>query len=358
MIDNATLRAALARSAFNDSVRVRTWKKLTAQIHFNLDLLLSITTLRDRAKNRGSRLLAEAYGIILDRMNTGLSLGAALEGLAPAEEVLLITGGQESGQLTQTLPLCVELIEAKREILRSLAQALAYPLLLLTMLVILVVTLAVHVMPNIAMLVDPSRLTGAASIMHRWSDWVASPTGAFLGLLLFVLLILSVVSMPFWTGPLRLRVEHLPPWSFYRLVIGSVWLFTVATLMKGGMQLNHILESQLKTPSLSPWLRERVQAVHAEVGLGKGLGEALADSGMRFPDEELVEDLCMYSTLPRFHEHLHAMAHSWLHDGVATITRQAQILNGVCLASIIALLCGVALAVSSLQQQLSTGSGF
>lgn len=357
MIDRTALRLTIARGAFNDSVRIRTWKKLAAQIHFNLDLLLSIVTLRDRAKSKGS-LLQQTYGIILERMNTGLSLGAALEGLVPTEEVLLISGGQESGQLSQTLPLCVELIEAKREILRSLAQALAYPLLLFSMLVILVVTLSVHVMPNISMLVDPSRLTGAAALMHGLSAWVASPVGACAGLFAVTIIFASLVSLPLWTGPLRLRVEYLPPWSFYRLVIGSVWLFTVATLMKGGMQLNHILESQLKTPGLSPWLRERVQAVHEEVALGKGLGEALADSGMRFPDEELVEDLCMYSKLPRFHEHLHAMAQSWLHDGVATITRQAQILNGLCLGGIIALLCGVALAISSLQQQLSTGSGF
>lgn len=357
MIDRQALSLFLARSAFSDAARIRTWRKLAEQVRYNFDLVRSFEVLRDRAKARRSPL-AITFGLVLDRLYTGQALGSALRGLAPAEEVLLIAGGQDSGQLAQTLPLCVDLIEAKREIVGSLVQALAYPALLLGMLVVLVVVIAVHVMPNISMLVDPSRLTGAAATMHALSASIASPAGLVVGVLFGLLLLLSLASLPHWTGPLRLRVENLPPWSFYRLVVGSVWLFTVATLMRGGMQLNQIFEAQLGTTNLSSWLRERVQAVQAEQALGKGLGEALADSGMRFPDEEMVEDLCMYSKLPRFHEQLDSMARDWLVNGVATITRQAKVLNIVCLLAIVGLLCGVALAIGSLQQQLSISGGF
>lgn len=357
MIDRQSLSLVLARRAFSDTARVRTWKKLAEQVRYNFDLVTSFEVLRDRARVRRSPL-AGTFGLILDRMYAGQALGSALRGIVPAEEVLLIAGGQDSGQLAQALPLCVELIEAKREIVGSLVRALAYPALLLVMLVALLVVVAVHVMPNISMLVDPSRLTGAAAAMHHVSAFIASPAGVILGGLLALLLLLSLASLPCWTGPLRLRVETLPPWSLHRLVVGSVWLFTVATLMKGGMQLNQVLEAQLATPGLSPWLRERVQAVHAEQALGKALPEALADAGMRFPDEELVEDLCMYSRLPRFHTQLHAMARDWLASGVTTITRQAQALNVLCLLAIITLLGGVALAIGSLQQQLSISGGF
>lgn len=347
----------LARQAFSPSIRLRTWRKLAAQYRHNLGMVQSIELLRDRARARRS-LTAHTFDVILERMHTGQSLGVALRGLIPPEETLLIAGGDDGAGLADALTLCAGLIEAKREITGALIRELSYPALLVALFLGLLVTIAGYVMPNVSMLFDPALLTGSAATLHGVSTFVASGWGIATLAALVVGLVVAMWSLPTWCGPYRLRVEGLPPWSFYRLIVGSVWLFTTSTLMRSGMQLNHVLESQLTDSTQPPWLLERIRAIHAEVALGKHLGAALADSNMRFPDEELIEDLCIYAELPRFHEQLHTLATEWLTEGVARISQQAKILNVACILGIVALLSGVALAISSLQQQLSTTGGF
>ena len=82
------------------------------------------------------------------------------------------------------------------------------------------------------------------------------------------------------------------------------------------------------------------------------VSEALDDCGFNFPDAELVEDLLIYSTLPGFDTRLYTIAKQWLEQGIERIKTQCKVLNFALLIAIIALLCGIALAVSSLQQQL------
>ena len=346
----------LAKQSFSDKERLRVWRKLSAQIGYNFSLLQSLQILRNRALARRSPL-ASMYDVIITRMHEGKALGEALDGFIPPSESLLISSGQHTASLDQSLSLCCELIEAQIKIKNSIVSALAYPALLFSMFCALLAAVSFYVLPSIGEIVDPDSLEGAARTFFAVAAFVASPVGMSLFVLFVVGVLCALAALPYWTGNYRLKVEACPPFSFYRLVIGSVWLYTVATLMRSGMQLNHVLEAQIRNPNLQPYLRERVEAVRQEVAMGKGFGQSLADTGMSFPDAELVDDLCVYSALPKFHEHMQTMAHEWLQEGTNIISRQSHILNAILILFITVLLAGVALSIGSLQQQLSTSTG-
>lgn len=345
-----------ARQHFDGPVRKRTWRKLAAQLSYDVSLEYSLLIIRDRYAARKKKSLVAVFDRILDGLRQGYSLDVALSDLAPPEELMLIRGGYLSGRLGEALELCAELIEARQGIVGGLIGAVCYPLVLFSMLIIVLVVLSVHVMPSFALIVDPASFTDAAAVLYRISDLVASPFGVGLLTAFIVLLLLMLGTLSSWTGKRRLLVEELPPWSIYRLVVGTMWLFSVATLLKADIPLVQILDDML-AGNIRPWLRERVEAIRTQYTQGKSLGRVLVDTGLRFPDSDMVDDLLIYSELPDFHNKLHLLARDWLSQGTRRVTEQTGTLNIVLLLAILGLMCGLALAVGSLQQQLSSMGG-
>lgn len=345
----------LARLHFDGPMRRRTWRKLAAQLRYDVNLEYALTVMQERYAERKSGL-AKVFERILFGLRRGYSLDMALAGLAPPEELMLIRGGYRSGRLAECLDLCSDLIEARQGIVGAVIGAVSYPFLLLAMLAVVLVVLATHVVPTLTLIVDPATFTGAAAALHRVSLVVASPLGAGLAALVLILLIVVLSTLSVWKGRLRLHVEELPPWSIYRLVTGTLWLFAVATLLRADIPLVQILDDML-AGNISPWLRERVEAIRAQYAQGKNLGRVLVDTGLRFPDGEMVDDLLIYSTLPDFHSLLHRLAREWLDSGTRRVKEQAGVLNTVLLVGILGLMCCVAVAVVSVQQQLSTNMG-
>lgn len=349
----------LARMHFDGPARRRTWRKLAAQLRHNVNLLQALTVMRDRCLVRKKRGMASVLTRILEGLSRGHSLDMAVADLVPAEERMLIRGGYKSGRLDEGLDLCADIIEARQGIFGAVIGAVAYPLVLFSMLVVILVVLSVEVVPALALVADPAGFTGAAAMLFRIAEVVVSPFGVVLFSLLIVGVVLILSTLPVWTGKVRLAVEETPPWSIYRLVVGTMWLFSVATLLRADIPLMQILDDML-TGNLRPWLRERIEAIRREYVLGKNLGRVLADTGLRFPDGEMVDDLVIYATLPDFHSQLHRLAREWLTDGTRRVKEQSAALNTLFLLCIIGLMCCLAMASMSIQQQLgsSMGGGF
>lgn len=345
------LHAFWGRFAFGSKQRQRAWKKLAVQVHNGIPLDESLEILLTQARSRKSPL-AVVYGDILAHMSSGHNLGTALTGYASPEEIMLIASGQKAGKVEEGLRLATTLLAAKQKIQTAVISALAYPLFLALLCISLLVVVSVRVVPQLAVLVDPSQWTGAAGVLYS----ISSLVGSFYGIMLLSLLLGACVAMfvtlPLWTGKQRRAVESIPPWSIYRLTVGSVWLFTVATLMRSGMQLAHILENMLSSDSCAPYLYERVQAIAVQSRAGRNFGEAMHEAGTHFPDADLIDDMRVYARLPGFQERLYEMASDWMTDGVELIQRNAKVLNTVFITLIIAQVGGLAVAVVSLQSQL------
>ena len=351
------LAELLARLAFSSSVRQRTWKKLAAQARHGMSLDQSLRQMQLRAATRRSPT-ALVYARVLEHLGLGHNLGASLGDFATPEEVMLISSGQRSGRLPDGLELAAGLLAARQKIVGAVVSALAYPVFLFGVCMLLLGVVSVMVMPKFAMLSDPTKWHGAAAAFYKMTSFVASFSGVITLIVLLAIIATALLTLPAWTGRLRLYVESLPPWSIYRLTVGSVWLYTLATMMRSGIQLSHILESMINSETISPYLRERIMAISIENGVGKNLGESMYDCGMGFPDQELIDDLRVYAVLPSFHRRMHELATEWMHDGVELVKQQSRLMNLMGIVLITALVSILAMAIGSLQSQLLPTGGY
>jgi type II secretory pathway component PulF len=347
----------LARLAFGSTVRQRTWKKLAAQARHGMSLDQSLRQMQLRAATRRSPT-ALVYARVLEYLGLGHKPGREPDRFCHTGRGHADFQRTALGRLPEGLELAAGLLAARQKIVGSVVSALAYPIFLFGVCMLLLGVVSIMVMPKFAMLSDPAKWHGAAAAFYKMTSFVASFAGAVTLLALLALIATALLTLPVWTGRLRLYVESVPPWSIYRLTVGSVWLYTLSTLMRSGIQLSHILENMINSETVSPYLRERILAISIENGTGKNLGESMYDCGMNFPDLELIDDLRVYAVLPSFHRRMHELATEWMHDGVELVKRQSRLMNLMGIVLISVLVSVLAMAIGSLQSQLLPTGGY
>lgn len=339
----------LGRLYFGPTVRVRTWKKLQTQMRNGMRLEESLRQLQLHAKTARSPL-AEIYGHILSVLGHGRTLDVALDGLATREEIMLIGSGLATGKLPEGLGLAMKILGAQMTIRKSVRAALAGPIISLIACIALFVFVAVYIMPQLMLVFDPKTFTGAAWLLHIISSFLASPAGVMTGILLLISIVLVVLSFPRWTGPARRIADQLIPWSIYRLTVGTVWLYTIATRAQAGHQLTQILEG-MTTDKTTPYLREIVSLILRHSRHGEDFGTALKNSETQFPSKEIVAELQVYATLPGFQARMAELADTWIVDGVELVKKYAQRIAAAADLLVIAQLVLVTLASVSFENQ-------
>jgi type II secretory pathway component PulF len=244
------------------------------------------------------------------------------------------------------------LLIAKGKIISAIVGALAYPTVLSLVFCAVLLIVSVFVMPDLAATSDPSQWAGMAGVLYVVTSFINSWGGACMFIISAFLPVAAVISFPLWTGRYRLYVEKIPPWSIYRLMVGCVWLLTLGTLMRANMQMSRALETMISSENTPPYLRERVRAIVEQIRMGRNLGDALFESGMGFPDRDIIDDMRVYATLPGFDDKLYELALDFLNDGIERIQKSAKALNTVCMLAIVSLVLCLAMAVVGINQQL------
>ena len=352
-MNSRIFRHYAAKFAFDAKTRIRTWKKLATQTHYSLSLKESIKALQNQSANI-SPILAGVFAQISAHLGCGHSLGTAITGYATSEEIMLISAAQKAGRLSEGLAMAAEILSVRSTIVTAVFAALAYPVFLLLIASSMLGIVSVFVMPQLASLSDPEKWSGFARIFYLICSFIGSWGGVVFYLAAFVLIVVMFVSLPLWTGETRAAVDAYAPWSLYRLTVGGVWLFTLATFMRSGMQLSHILSSMQSSPATSPYLRERIGAIRAQVARGENIGEAMYLCGFNFPDKQLINDFRIYATLPMFKDQLLDISREWLNDGIEMIKQKTRVLNIVLMVFIIGQMAMIALSVMDIQTQLTT----
>lgn len=337
---------------FGPDVRMRVWKKLATQISNRMSLEDALMRLLEHARENNSPL-ADIYSQILKTYRKGTPFGQTLKGYASQEEILLIFSAQSSARLTEGLKLAARVLEARSVMRKSLYANLTAPCLYLLACIAMLILISVQVVPQLTMVSDPEGWTGATRLMYLVASFISSWAGIMCGLFLLFALAAIFLSFRLWTGRLRRLADRVIPWSIYRMTVGTVWLFTIATRMQAGHQLSLILQDMVR--DASPYMREIVQAVLRHSRHGEDFGRSLQDSGMNFPSREIVDDLLIYSRMPGFQSHIMDIADVWIVQGQENVARYAQII-GVCVqVLVIAQLALVAIVGSTFQDQIQTG---
>lgn len=342
---------------FGGRARIKLYRKLSALTQNGVKITDALVSLNYRFEDMNSPL-AHLVTIILERFEAGLSFSQAISEFIPAEEALLIKAAELDGRLHTGLLMSCDLIKNKGKITSSLIGALSYPAVLGALFCVIMTIVSLKVLPQIAMVLPAEKWTGMLGNLHIVSSFITSIKG-IITLLVGVLLLLAVIfSFSRFTGPVRVVLDKIQPWSIYRLVLGSSWLFTFATMLNAGMKTTDILGQMIDQSSDNAWLVERVQAIKdCMTRNGMSTGEAMVSTGFDFPDKEIVYDLAVYSSMPNFPEVLQNIAKEWITEGIEKIEAQAQVLNVIFILFIMVLVGCVVLSISSLQTQITQNMG-
>jgi type II secretory pathway component PulF len=348
---NEFFRNVLIKRSFGRKERVRVWRKMATQLSNGIPLAESVRILHTQSV-QSKLVTARIYETLLTHIASGHTLATGISEYASPEEVMLLSSGQAAAKLPDSLKLAAELMIAKGKIISAIVGALAYPATLSLVFCAVLLMVSVFVMPDLAVASDPSKWSGMAGVLYVVTSFINSWGGAVVFTIMALLPFAAIASFSVWTGPYRLYVEKIPPWSIYRLMVGCVWLLTMGTLLRSKMQLSRALENMVTSENTTPYLRERVRAIAEQSRMGRNLGDAMFESGFGFPDREIVDDMRVYANLPGFEDKLYELAFQFLDDGIERIQRSAKTLNSVCLLAIISLVLCLALAVVGIQQQL------
>jgi type II secretory pathway component PulF len=351
---NEKLDRALLKFSFGAKQRMRTYRKLLRFLGNSVPLPAALDIMYQHATLDGKKPKA-AQARIIDAWRRGVRngkpFGRAIQGWVPESDRIVIEGGESSGKLAVALEKAVLIAESTKTIRSTLIAGLGYPVLLIVVAITFLAMFGIMVVPSFEQILPRDRWTGIGAQMAVMSDFVNSwliPTI----LLIFGLIAAAVFSLPRWTGKWRKRFDKYPPWSLYRLILGSGFLLTVSGMVKSGIPIPAILRMLLR--DANPYYAERIGRTLHFVNNGFNLGDALHRTDFDFPDRDTVQDLRAYASMNRFDETLETLGEEWLEDSVVAIKGQTGVLRNVAFIVLGVTFGWIAIGIFSLQEQIAS----
>lgn len=264
-------------------------------------------------------------------VSNGKTLAWACKDWMPYQEAAMIGAGERSGNLQQAFSDCVRTIEARQKILSLIFSTTLYPGLLWALMAYLLNVIATRMVPAMSRRSDPESWTGVPSVLYSIATFVNNwGLVTLIGSVLFIFV--SMVTLPYFRGPLRVRLERFPPWSIYKALHGSTFLLNMSVMLRSNINQLEALEALQF--NAKPWLRERLIAARYGVRMGKNFGVALKLAGHEFPDRQAVQFLCVLASRKGFSEAIHRFSNRWLDNSLKNIERYSK---GVLIASSVAI---------------------
>ena len=342
------------RIQFSPKLKVRILRKITRFLANSIPLSQALKIIYVHATQEGKKpKVIEAVAIDQwhQSIRDGKSFGQAIEGWIPENERLVIEGGERAGNLINAIEQSLVISQSVKEIKKAIVNGLTYPIFLSVGIIGFLLLFGYEVIPEFESILPRDRWTGIGAQMVIISDFVRNWLST--ALLLMVLFVgLCCYSLPRWTGSLRIFFDQIPPWSLYRLIVGSGFLLTVSSMLQAGMTIMNILK--VLQQNANPYYHERLNQIAQHIKNGHNFGQALYLTGYGFPDHESVQDIRAYANLNRFNEALDQLGKEWLIDSVQKIQKQSSVFKNVSIVVAGLVFIWVAFGIFSLQQLIAS----
>ena len=344
-----------AKFTFDDKTRMRFYQKLAALISNGVKLSNVIDELHARANKKGE---TDGLAIILLDLKIGLARGEglsiSLQKWVTPLECMIIASGEQSGRLSEAFSLAAESLEGAKEMRAAIKNSIAYPAFLLVAVIAIVYFIGVFFIPEIASIADPKSFTGAAASLYTVSEFVRSIW--FLVTIIAIVSIISliIISLPkaFGKDQFRIKLDRIPPWSLYRLMMGASFLVSLSAMLKAGIPIQTSI-MQIRRYA-TPYVQIRLNAILAGISQGKMLGDAMENTGYGFPDKTIIDDLVIYSKLPNFDVIVYNYGRQWMKEGIETVKHNAEIMKSAAFLMMGTVVGWLVMGVLAVQQQISS----
>lgn len=283
----------------------------------------AIEEMRDlevNSKDLKSRLWY-VYDDIMEQMrNSDADFAKALSKYVPQQDIMIISASEQD-DITAGFTTVIENNKKTNQMKKAFIQALAYPLFMFGVLLLLLFYFSIRVIPAFVQNVhNITQLSPSSVFLMYMAD---SFNWWFSGLIILVIgvVIFIVWALPNLTNEYRKYLENIAPFNMYRIMIGCGFLFALNSLGRSGYLQYEALEQMLKLAK--PYLRYRIQTLMEHMADGLDIGESLIHSKLDFPDKHMVRELAIQIKYSE-DDVLDALSSTLAEDGLETIKIQAQ----------------------------------
>ena len=325
---SGNLHAFKKRLSFGPGIR----RKFYADLASILRTDSSMSPVQIRVAIEEFKKLPSAPKAALAEIGTGLGRGLdfskAIENLTPESESMILHAAESTGDsriMVRLLSTLAANMDESRKIRRAFLGALQQPAFLFLNIGVITVYISDSLLPKIfqAFKISQDRLFGAARISFDLFSFIHH---FWFLIVLFPLPVIGVV----WGSlrrdfPGRRFLDRLPPWSIYRMMMGTEFLLGLSAMLEAGIPVMQAFEQIRK--QAPPYLRARIVPVMKIYRRTGKLGDAMEKSRTHFPSDEIIVRLSLREKYGDLGPALAEFARDWKEDGLPKIERQAQYLN-------------------------------
>ena len=341
---------------YSNKTRLKLYRKIASLMRNRFSLMDALDVLHNSASKGGknpNEPLAIALASWGRSLNNGKTFSDALKGWAPDRERLMLSVG-DSSDLEGALLNLIKVTEGITKMIRPIIGAITYPTILMMMAVLIIYAIGVYMVPPMLDAAPNTKWSGLAKDLVDLSDWIKN-NWLFAFSIVPVVMLIIYLTISIWTGPVRVLVDKLPPWSLYKVFVGISWLLSLSALIRSGTPVSTAMTSLRKDSTR--YLKEKIDKTLIYINNGDNLGQALDKTKFNFPDAEVVADLKVYSELDNFEEALDNLANEWLEESVYLIERRASVLNMVALLTVGGVIAWAVMGTFEMQNQITNHMG-
>jgi type II secretory pathway component PulF len=343
----------LAKMTFGTKDRLRTWQKISVMLKNKIGIDQILLELYNRESDNGKKP-SELTAIVYDEWRKVILNGGrfsdAIEGWVPTMERMIIMAGEQSGNLPKALKAVIDVVRAGKKIKGTVIKGLVYPAILMAATLGYLFLFGIKVIPEFTRIMDVQAWGPMAKSLYHLSEFVIN-YGVMLIAGIFSVIGAVVWSLPVVTGKLRIKLDKLPPWSLYRLVLGSGFMFSMAALLNGGGRVSDAFATIAQHSN--KYMRERVESFLYGVHSGMNAGDAMAESGYDFPSKDIVADLGVYASYSGdFGDAIEKVAQEWMENGLEAVEGQMKFLNGLATFAMAMILMWIVGGFFAIQQEI------
>ncbi len=316
----------------------------------------AIKELKSRAHESKNGVMYAALSSISYRLERGRTIAESLDGWVPQEEMMLLNAGDKRGYagFVAAIDQILTMGAATKAMMTTLVSGLVEPFIMIAAMYGLITWMAKSFNQKALALthINPDQLTGGAHQLYAVGLYATTVWSWIIPLGVLAFIIVLFVIMPIWVTPEKVRkvVDHVPPFSIYKAIVGAKWMMAFATLGKAGIPYEEVFKETAKLSK--PWLKMRLKAIELLYRRGIGLGPAFAQSGYQFPSKALVDDLLAFGDRPGFEDVLMVLAEEWVKSTTLTVKGITFALTGVGYLSVFGGMIWIMGSFNAMQSQI------
>lgn len=288
--------------------------------------------------------LKQFYKTANHDLSSGLSFGDLLKKYVPSTEALIIYANEKNGKLSQGFYIAKSLLAQQMLYIDTFKKAMIGPIINLCFAFSLLGFIFSNVLPPIVDLIPSDKLSSFQNLIlylvHNYLQWYLISVG-----LLSILILFTVIALPYYKSGFRLILEYLPPFSIYKIVQGSAFMYTLDAMIKSGIKQSEAL--QHITNLANPYVSYRAQQFLYFMSLGKNLGEAMILSNLQFPTTEMIEEIAITTEYGDPATIISELIQNLNEDGIILVSRQANIAKNISFSIVMIIILFTVIAMFS-----------